>query len=262
MTSQLINSSFTLRPSTSNRDRPELTLRQTEASRIPSRETTTVTSHCGKWGRAFKRQRLFMDRSLPFTDHSYYANTDQYISEDEYDTPIIRRRVSTEFPSRHRVTSFHENNYWKTRCLGMQTFCDDSRNRLMEAEEDQRQLRQRIRELEEQLLLQTGSSVSSDEGTSNRGNIVAEEQQEDEDMHCTEEHKTRAPPALVIEIKENHQAVSSCFYMTDGEGLNESYDFEMEDEENQSMNVVCGDELLRDMDDDRNDVNVHQQRRG
>ena len=153
MASQLINSSFTLRPSTSNRDRPELTLRQTEVSRIP--RETTVSSHCGKWGRAFKRQRLFMDRSLPATDHSHYASTDQYISEDEYDTPIIRRRVSCEFPSRHRIcpgSSIHEHNYWKTRCMGMQTFCDDSRNRLLEAEEDQRQLRQRIRALEEQLL--------------------------------------------------------------------------------------------------------------
>lgn len=252
MASQLINSSFTLRPSTSNRDRPELTLRQHEVSRIPSRETT-VTSHCGKWGRAFKRQRLFMDRSLPASsDHSYYANhTDQCISEDEYDTPIIRRRVSSEFPSRH---PYEHHNYWKTRCLGMQTFCDDSRNRLMEAEEDQRQLRQKIRELEEQLLLQTGSSVSSDEGTTKMGN-VAEEQPDTN-------QKKRAPPALVIEIKENHLAVSSCLYMTDGEGLNESYDLEMENEEDQSMNAVYGDDLLRDIDDDRNDVNIHPQRRG
>lgn len=123
----------------------------------------------------------------------------------------------------------------------------------MEAEEDQRQLRQKIRELEEQLLLQTGSSVSSDEGTTKMGN-VAEEQ--------PGTNKKRAPPALVIEIKENHLAVSSCLYMTDGEGLNESYDLEMEDEEDQSMNVVYGDDLLRDIDDDRNDVNIHPQRRG
>ena len=76
------------------------------------------------------------------------------------------------------------------------------------------------------------------------------------------QHKKQAPPALVIEIKENHQAVSSCFYMTDGEGLNESYDLEMEDEEDQSMNVAYGDDLLGDIEDDRNDINIHQQRRG
>ena len=275
MANQFINSSFTLRPSTNDRDRPELTLRQTEVSRIP--RETTVTSHCGKWGRAFKRQRLFMDRSQSTIENSYYAKEDQYISEDDYNTPIIRRRVSCEFPSRHRIcpsSSVSESNYWKTRCLGMQTFCHVSKNRLLDAEEDQRQLRQRIRELEEQLLLQTSRSngnsvVSTDEGDATNHKILPDVEESihrgdaaerpDEDMACTD-NKESGPPTIVIEIKENHQAISSCLYMTDGEGLNDSYDLEMEeDDEDKSINTFRNG-MLDDIDDDRNDINVNQRR--
>jgi len=264
MANPFINSSFTLRPSTNDRDRPELTLRHTEVSQIP-RETAVTT-------RTLKRQRLFMDRSSSTREHSFYANEDQFISEDEYDTPIIqRRRVSCEVPSRHRIcpgSAVGDNNYWKARCHGMQSFCDDSKNRLMEAEEDQRQLRLRIRELEEQLLLQTSrsnsTSVVSMDGDGNNNETLAEgknngedaAEKVDEDMDCTESKK-RAPPALVIEIKDNHQAVSSCFYMTDGEGLNESYDLDMEDDEDTSMNVAFTERILNDIDDDRNDNNMN-----
>ena len=150
----------------------------------------------------------------------------------------------------------------------MQSFCDDSKNRLMEAEEDQRQLRLRIRELEEQLLLQTSrsnsTSVVSMDGDGNNNETLAEgknngedaAEKVDEDMDCAESKK-RAPPALVIEIKDNHQAVSSCFYMTDGEGLNESYDLDMEDDEDTSMNVAFTERILNDIDDDRNDNNMN-----
>lgn len=213
-----------------------------------------------------------MDRSSTTYDNSYYANEDQYISEDEYDTPIIRRRVSTEYPSRHRISAgsiVSESNYWKNRCLGMQNFCDESKIRLEESEEDQRQLRRRIRELEEQLLLQTSrsnsTSVVSMEGDANNDGTLAEgkntrgdaAEKPDDDMDCTESKK-EAPPALVIEIKDN--AVSSCFYMTDGEGLNESYDLEMEEDEDTSMNVAFSGRILDDIDDDRNDININVRR--
>ena len=272
MANPFINSSFTLRPSTNNRDRPELTLRQTEVSRIP-RETTAI-GNCSKGGRAFKRQRLFMDRPLSTTigrgfqfdrnDDFYHANEDQYITDDEYDTPIIRRRVSSEFSSHLRIStrsSISESNYWKTRCIGMQNFCDESKSRLQEAEEDQRQLRQRIRELEEQLLIQTSRSNPNRSGTDKNMDTDCDAKGKTcmGEMNC-DDKKTRAPPALVVEIKENHQAVSSCFYLTDGEGLNESYDLEMEDEEDNSVNIVYGDGLLHDIDDDRNDISRNQQR--
>lgn len=148
----------------------------------------------------------------------------------------------------------------------MQNFCDDSKIRLEEAEEDQRQLRRRIRELEEQLLLQTSRSNSTsvvsmenNDGTLAEGNNTRGDAAEkpDHDMDCTESKK-EAPPALVVEIKDN--AVSSCFYMTDGEGLNESYDLEMEEDEDTSMNVAFSGRILDDIDDDRNDININVRR--
>ena len=281
MANPFINSSFTLRPSTNDRDRPELTLRQTAVSRIPN-ETTTATDNCGKGVRAFKRQRLFMDRWFDCNDDNNYGNDeDQYISEDEYDTPIIRRRVSTElFPFGHRVSagsSVSEGNYWKTRCLGMQNFCEESKIRLQDSEEDQRQLRQRIRELEEQLLQNSGNSssdnnncvISIDEGdATNDGTLADRDRETDKNIEgknkmgeCDDEKKKAAPPALVVEIKENHQAVSSCFYLTDSEGLNESYEIEMEEEdEDISMDDHFSGNILGDIDDDRNDINMNQRR--
>ena len=275
MANTFINSSFTLRPSTNDRDKPELTLRQTEVSRIP--RDAGVTSDCMRGGRAFKRQRLFMDRSLSTTlcrgsrfdydDDKYYGYSDRYISEDEYDNTItIHRRVSNEFPSRHRISGnscVSESTYWKSRCLGMQNFCDDSQNRLREAEEDQRQLRQRVRELEEQLLLQTSGQSKEN---SDSDNIVVQGKKNGVDdvkcvkeIKCTDKEKS-APPTHVIEIKENHKAFSSCFYLTDGEGLNESYELDMEEDEDISMNAHFCHGILEDIDDDRNDTNINQRR--
>lgn len=291
MTNPFIDSSFTLRPPTNSRDKPELTLRQTEVARI--QKETSLTINCSKGGRAFKRQRLFMDRPIStkvgrgfcFDCHGddCHDDEDQYISEDEYDTPIMRQRVSSEFPSSNRISTgsnISESNYWKTRCFGMQNFCDESKVWIREAEEDQRQLRRRIRELEEQLLLQTSrssnkSQLFEDEGDStnegtltdraksdilkgkkNRGN---EDEKYDKEMNCSEE-KNIAPMALVIEIKENHQAVSSCFYLTDCEGLNESYEMDMEENEDILMDINVCDRICDEIDDDRNDMNVNQRR--
>ncbi|VEU35973.1 unnamed protein product [Pseudo-nitzschia multistriata] len=303
MANPFINSSFTLRPSMNNRDIPELTLRQTEVSRIPMERTET------KEGRSFKRQRLFMDRfmstAFPFgyryscndVDYSY---DDQYLSDEENGVPLTtRRRVSSRLTSCRRISdisigsssngmNISEADYWKTRCLDVQDTFENAQARLREAEEDQRQLRQRVRELEEQLLLQSSSGNSNSNGgignedyeagnteetfetrdrdaSSNiegKNNRIAPKHLGKDDGQCAEDtgrknKKERPLPALVVEIKENHQAVSSCFYLTDGEGLNESYDQEMEDV---SMDVYCGDQMLGDIDDDRNDINFNQQR--
>eukprot|EP00536_Pseudo-nitzschia_multiseries_P005648 jgi/Psemu1/303492/fgenesh1_kg.108_\ len=224
------------------------------------------------------------------------SNNDQYISEEEElaDISIIRRRVSSEFPPRRRISGIGaginttEIDHWKTRCLGMQDMFDNSQARLREAEEDQRQLRQRIRELEEQLLLQSssrkkGSLIGKEEdevknvqeavktgdweddnnieGQNNRvalNHLGGNDALLKEDIN-RKNRKERHLPALVVEIKENHQAVSSCFYLTDGEGLNESYDQDME-EEDIAMDVHNSDGMLDDIDDDRNDINFNQRR--
>mmetsp|Transcript_18587 Transcript_18587/g.51880 ORF Transcript_18587/g.51880 Transcript_18587/m.51880 type:complete len:300 (+) Transcript_18587:133-1032(+) len=298
MANPFINSSFTLRPAINNRDKPELTLRQTEMSRVPKENTAF------KEGRAYKRQRLFMDRfeSTTFPTgyrYSYYdddsTNNDQYISDEEElaDTSITQRSISTQFPLHDRINGGSgEMDSWKTRCLGIQDMFDRSQVRLREAEEDQRQLRQRIRELEEQLLLQSscrkkgnGIGIGKLEGeVNNVGEAFRTENWENDNYiegknyrvelnhnggggaQCKEDlnHKSRKErnlPALVVEIKENHQAVSSCFYLTDGEGLNESYDQDMEDDdEDIAMDVHNSEGMLDDIDDDRNDINLNQRR--
>lgn len=234
-----------------------------------------MSGNCNKAGRAFKRQRLFLDRSSfttldqghwsDWNGDAYRGRNDQYISEDEYDTPIIRRRVSSDFPPSRQISP-SEGNYWKTRCLGMQNFCDESEARLRDAEEDQRQLRQRIRELEEQLLLQASGSVNSEAISNNKDNAITSGDKDSGSAigggNSNGENDNRdvrkaAPPALVIEIRDINQAVSSCFYMTDGEGLNESYDMDLEEDEDTSIDVHCSD-MIDEKDDDRNDININQ----
>ena len=60
-------------------------------------------------------------------------------------------------------------------------------------------------------------------------------------------------PPMFIEIRENHQAVSTLFYMTDGEGLiEETY----EEEEDQDEIFYGADN--EEEEEDRNDTNIDQ----
>ena len=302
MPSPFISTSFTLRPSTNDRDKPELTLHQNVVSRIPkdttmmttTMTTTTPASDDGGFGiggnfhynkgvqRVVKRQRLFMGRD---------DNDEQYISEEEIDhrnnssTPMIQRRVSTEiFPppsSRYHnqynhnrspmMTSYgnnEEQQYWKTRCLQMQKDCEEARRSLKEMEEDQSQLEQRARELEDQVLIQ--SSLHNSNSNYNHTTAIDEEERSmingdnnNSDNNMTmnlssinkgiEKIRKEELPPMFIEIRENHQAVSTLFYMTDGEGLiEETY----EEEEDQDEIFYGADN--EEEEEDRNDTNIDQ----
>ena len=301
MPSPFISTSFTLRPSTNDRDKPELTLHQNAVSRIPkdttmmttTMTTTTPASDDGGFGicgnhfynkglqRVVKRQRLFMGRD---------DNDEQYISEEEIDhrnnssTPMIQRRVSTEiFPSpssryhtqyNHNrspmMTSYGNNEaqqYWKTRCLQMQKDCEEARRSLKEMEEDQSQLEQRARELEDQVLIQ--SSFHNSNSNYNHTTAIDEEERSmingdnnNSDNNMTmnlssinkgiEKIRKEELPPMFIEIRENHQAVSTLFYMTDGEGLiEETYEEEDQDE------IFYGADNEEE-EEDRNDTNIDQ----
>ncbi|MGK3735965.1 MAG: hypothetical protein ACI8RD_001476 [Bacillariaceae sp.] len=319
MSYPFISTSFTLRPPTNDRDKPELTLHQNAVSRIPKETTTmiTTTPASGDNGvggiggdntyynkglqRVVKRQRLFMDRHNHNDD-----NEEQYISEEEVDhrnnssTPIIQRRVSTEFfppppSSRYQhherdhhygrttmmmMSSNNNNNeeqqqYWKTRFLQMQNNCDVARSSLKEMEEDQRQLEQRVRELEDQLLIQSSLHNNSNNDNHNhnhkaaindeKGGMIDGDDNNNNTMNLSninngiEKIRKEELPPMFIEIRENHQTVSTLFYMTDGEGLiEETYEEEENEEEEEQDDHDIIYEADNEEEEDRNDTNINQ----
>lgn len=245
----MLNTSFTLRPSGEDRDRVELTLRRaSECSRI-----ATTGGECYKLGeRAFKRQRLFMDRCS-------FSKTSVHSPGLLVEEPKIRRLpYDFEPPS--------NEGHWKRRCFQMQTICKETRSRMREMEEDQRQLRRRIQELETQLLLQSGTTKHlpaqlEDTASGSRGLSTKQGNEEGNVGKCSsKEHqsgdKTKSGGTPVSNRLGNNktlpavlaiprtQPTSSCFYLTDGEGLSDS---ELHDDEDIHM----------DDEDDRNDHGCH-----
>jgi hypothetical protein len=257
----MLNTSFTLRPSMDDGDRIELTLRKaSECHRI-----SPLGAECSQHSeRAFKRQRLFMDRSFSANFATYTPGGVLIVDE-----PKIRR-IPYEFEPPCN------EEYWKRRCFRMQAICQETRSRMREMEEDQRQLRRRIQELEKQLLLQSGADRSSsaavkDVVVQHPQNIPSESSRDGNTIHKNNQHtwdnnkkegdkgkasstnKThpfdcsdkKKPPAILA--IPSTQPTSSCFYLTDGEGLSDSElhdgdDMYMEEEEDED-------------DEDRNDNN-------
>mmetsp|Transcript_21160 Transcript_21160/g.50287 ORF Transcript_21160/g.50287 Transcript_21160/m.50287 type:complete len:496 (-) Transcript_21160:80-1567(-) len=78
--------------------------------------------------------------------------------------------------------------YWKDRCIFMQTIVKDTRKQVRDLEEDQRQLRARVHELEEQLLLQgggggRGSSSSSSSSSRHFVDVGSDHDGDDNNNH-------------------------------------------------------------------------------
>mmetsp|Transcript_19672 Transcript_19672/g.35443 ORF Transcript_19672/g.35443 Transcript_19672/m.35443 type:complete len:259 (-) Transcript_19672:46-822(-) len=258
----MLNTSFTLRPSSDEKDRVELTFRPRTVvvNRVSFVGSLRKQQHCQE-ERALKRQRLFVDRSLyPSKRDGRRAATATFIEE-----PSKIRRIPIEFepPS--------DEAYWKRRCFRMQAICKETRSRMREMEEDQRQLRRRIQELETQLLLQSDASLTKtntttaeddgedEEGLGSSTKRQGEPQREDGDMRREtttttttppDRSSNRTPPAILA--IPNVPSTSSCFYLTDGEGLSDS---ELHEEEDM-------DEHLDDDDEDEEDRNDQSPRRG
>lgn len=166
--------------------------------------------------------------------------------------------------------------YWKRRCMYMQDVCRDTRSQMRNLQEDHRQLRHRVWELEEQLLQQMNHKVLVKETSAP---AAAKEEEEayhgdsdervdkedtrfvvagsnvgvspdrrrrhrcrhhasDDDVGGSPPHSspnnggspslfglytpwTPPPPTVVVTSAVQHRMVSSCLYMTDGEGLSD-----------------------------------------
>ena len=125
-----------------------------------------------------------------------------------------------------------DQDYWKKRCFHWQDVCQKSRKRVREMEEDQRQLRRRIWELEERLSLQ---DCGGNNDTDSKVPISVASSSEDR------------PPAMVVTVPKN---IRCCFYLTDGEGLSDSDDYAdcVDDENNEDTlsDGVDDDDCVRD----------------
>jgi hypothetical protein len=266
----MLNTSFTLRPSTSavgsssqgnsNGDSGgvgvEVTFREPRpVIKAPVRRISEETTlyHYRRYPsypeRAFKRQRLFSHHDAPtnFNHHPVHPPFPFVSTAVEQGLPQIRR-IPMEFqpPS--------DEAYWKRRCFRMQSICQDTRRRMRDMEEDQRQLRRRIQELEKQLLLQ--SSFNSLTVLEEETHIVDsrecdDDEEEEMDPGNTElrlgdargdsnervvggdsrkraslnldgdKASTRMKLPTILSIPKV-QPAASCFYLTDGEGLSDS----------------------------------------
>lgn len=175
-----LNTSFTLRPSKHGKHRAELTiLEQQHIREVPPR-VPLQRSCCENSGSSsihecnnklyhppLKRQRLFMDRVGVI--RSTLVSRDDVIPTSRYrrcDRPVTYHTHSSnceiDFPFQGLPGDFDppkDENFWQRRCLRMRDKYEECQGRIRDIEEDQRQLRRRIMELEEQLLIQ--SSVRS-----------------------------------------------------------------------------------------------------
>lgn len=139
--------------------------------------------------------------------------------------------------------------YWKKRCFHWQEICQQNRKRLREMEEDQRQLRRRIAQLEDQVLScshhhqqqlqQLQQSRSSFSPSETIPNVPVSPT-----SHGSKSRTNQRPPTWIVTIPK--QVRKCCFYLTDSEGLSDSEDYVDED-------VLAGVEQdVEDEDDDDN----------
>jgi hypothetical protein len=177
----MINTSFTLRPSTTNNSGDdndakhhhhpgvELTLRQvSDSTRVSS--TIGINEYQNDTERVFKRRRLFTDR--PSISSSFNDDDDD---DDEDIRLAVEPTLSTHHTTTVRTTTTsrlpvdfeppNDENYWKRRCFIMQSICKETRSKMREMVEDSRQLRHRIHILEKQLLRQQSLSLAAESMT-------------------------------------------------------------------------------------------------
>ena len=103
-----------------------------------------------------------------------------------------------------------DDEYWKGRCLKWQNICQRSNKRIRDMEEDQRQLRRRIHELEERLTLRNNNGSTDTSQTNNAISAVSPARSQ--------------PPTMVVTIPKKTE--DSCFYLADCEGMSDVEDYD------------------------------------
>ena len=207
-----LHTSFTLRPCSKNGDTgyspPQLTLR-------PAMRRLSSTSSYST------RRRLFTSPN-----------------DNDNDNNAVRFRVSFEDQQKERNNSQRvtlpfdfeppaDQDYWKKRCFQWQEVCQQSRKRVRVMEEDQRQLRRRIWELEEALLRR--QPCNNNHHHHHHHDYLENEEREDNNskaqISVDESHHNKkkcGKPPMIVTIPSNSR--NSAFRFTDSEGLSESDD--------------------------------------
>jgi TolA-binding protein len=137
-----------------------------------------------------------------------------------------------------------QESYWKKRCFQWQDICQQTRKRLRDTQEDQRQMRRRIRELEDQLL----SSSEQQQTTTTQTQHGTSTEDDKEDSPAVSQVSVDRPPTMVT-IPQNHKCK---FYLTDGEALSDEEEYDGDDS-------WCRDDEEDEEDEDDEDDQSRQQ---
>jgi len=135
-------------------------------------------------------------------------NGQQHLSFSSPKDDIVNRRKSFSIRLRYfeKELSRPATDYWRRRSQKFESLCKHSSQRALELEEDHRQLRKRIRVLEDRL------SASSPHDATQQ-----DDDDDDRNISVTPPRSLSLPTKVVTISKEEN--LHSCFYLTDGEGL-------------------------------------------
>jgi hypothetical protein len=196
MVVQPLHSSFTLRPcGAGNQQQPELTF-------------TTTTS------------------SAPH--YSSNSNNDPALRRRL--SPAIRTFAPFESIERRNLPSEFEppvaEDYWKKRSFQWQGICQRARKCIRVMEEDQRQLRRRIWQLEERVSRQPTQQAAIEQNSIDTHHPT----ETNNKIPVSPNSAEGRPPALIVTVPK---VKNCCFYLTDSEGLSDSDEYvdEIEAEE-------------------------------
>ena len=234
-----LHSSFTLRPSVQHPRQPELTMRSPRSPDMSSLnwQQTWTRKRTIPFGKSFGAPVVAHHRDYPVVGGCVTDVSEH--NEQHQQQPQAKRRMKSENSDGFDLPSAFEppsdEQYWKKRCLQMQDVCQKTRKRMRDMEEDQRQLRRKIFELEEQLLVANQDPVTAGAVQTNSPLIKQEEVESRKKVPVSEASSSlasweqRQPPLLVISIPTKKDHMGNCFYLTDGEGLSDDEGYDSDD---------------------------------
>lgn len=237
---QPLHSSFTLRPRDVGK-RPELTLRETrsdpsgfrwETPHTPTEDSQEAHHVVDEEANYERKRYVFTSPSKNVTrvccpsdaHHCSYRHGHKHAYQQQRQIHPGSSRGDPSLPPEFQPPADEE--YWKKRCFQWQSICQNTRKRMRDMEEDQRQLRRRIWQLEDAMLhleqkenqelpKTDGERVGKQDGNEDAEAVT--KTTADEESNCI---PSEVPSVIIISPSRN-----ACFYLTDSEGLSEPEDY-------------------------------------